>query len=174
MKHASAATPVMAAATATSVAGSFGSTSKSNVAINRVSASAPARPAAKPEQRQAEALAHDVSHHRAALRAERHADADLPAPLRDHVREETVGADRREQQREPGEPAKQLRQQARAAHRLAEDPSIVRNLMTGSDGSNSRTLPRSRSRASRSAARVRRTKFMVAGALPDVGGQLAN
>ncbi len=53
--------------------------------------------------------------HAALIGAERHADADLAAAFRDHVRQHAVGADRGEQQRQAGEAAEQLREQARPA-----------------------------------------------------------
>ena len=56
-------------------------------------------------------LAHHQPQHVLALRAERHADADLVGAPRDVVRHQAEQTDRREQQREPAEQRIRLREQ---------------------------------------------------------------
>ena len=61
------------------------------------------------------------AHHRLTRGAERHADADLTTAFGDHVRQDPVGADHREQQRERGKNRQQLGEQPRPANRFLED-----------------------------------------------------
>ena len=120
-QQATAATSVIVATTATIVAGSVGCTPNSSDAISRLSANAPARPTTMPTAGEHQALLHHLREHAALVGAERHADADLAAAFGHHVRQHAVGADRGEQQRQAGEAAEQLRQQARPADRFVED-----------------------------------------------------
>ena len=115
-----AATSTIVAVTATSVAASVGCTPNSIDPISRFSPSAPASPAATPMTVSSEPLLHDLREHPRPIRAERHANADFAAALRDHVGEHPVRADGGEQQRQSRKCAEQVREQPRPPDRFSE------------------------------------------------------
>ena len=91
----------------------------------RAAAIASNRPTTQTCGEQDTGLAHDHPDDVAAIRAERHANADLVAAARHHVRHHAVETDRREQRREAAEEAGQRRHQplAHAANRSPETPA---------------------------------------------------
>src|SRR6266700_2374276 len=60
-----------------------------------------------PRRREADPIAHHLRHHVAPARPEREPDAELAPPLPDRIRQESVDADRGEQQRGSGEAAQE-------------------------------------------------------------------
>ena len=114
------ATTAMNTATPVSVAGSVGLTLNSCACSSRVRPNDAARPATSPMIVSRSPCAEDHPEHAAARRAERHVDPDLLRPLADRVRQDAVGADRRERQREAGEDRQQLREETRPRRRVSE------------------------------------------------------
>ena len=110
----------MKTVTAAIVAGSVGLTLKSSVPSTRERSSAPTIPTTRPMPVSLAPCRRIRPSTLERRRAERHADADLAVPLRDAVRQDAVGADRREQQRERREHAEELRDEPRPSHRLPE------------------------------------------------------
>ena len=110
--------------TSTNVSGSRAETPKTSVAMNRASTSDAHRPAAMPSPVTAAACATTGRQNVRGSRTERHADANLAAPCRDQLRQHTVEADRREQERRRREQREQDRVHAAAATAM---PTAVRS-----------------------------------------------
>ena len=130
------ATTAMNTRHAVSVAGSVGFTLKSCACSSRVRPNDGDEAGDEADDRQPHPLPEDHAEHAAARGAERHVDADLLAPLADRVRQDAVGADRRE--RAARAPAKMPSSCARNRGRDTDAPntsSIVRSLTIGSVGS---------------------------------------
>ena len=105
-------------ATAANVSGSVGFTPKSSVAINRLAASEPARPKRQADGCKPRAFGQHLLQHVFALRAERHADADLMRALGDGVGHHAVDSHRGETERERGEGHQQRQIEARLHDRI--------------------------------------------------------
>ena len=77
----------------------------------------------------AEGAAHDLACDRPRLGAEREANPDLPAPLRDRVRHDGVNADRAEEERQRGETGGQLHRESPASRvfgiQLGDGPDVL-------------------------------------------------
>ena len=116
--------------------GSSADTSNSRLCVTRVSADRAGDADAKADADRRQRVAHDHRQHVVRARAERHADADLAALLRDRVRDDAVQAERGEQR---GDARRRCRS-ARPAHvnpdRLRfQISSIVRMSASASSGS---------------------------------------
>ena len=83
-----------------STTGSVGLTSNSSERKSRVTASAASTPTTTPAAASPTDCDDDHSRHLRDLRAQRHANADFPAPLTDDVRDDAVDPDGAEHQRD--------------------------------------------------------------------------
>ena len=108
-------TPIAAAIVRTSVGGR----PKSSVVTKRLAPSAMPQAGDDADGDEHHRLAHHEPQHVAALRAERHADADLVRAARDAVGHQAEQADRREQQRQAAEQRVGLRE-----HLLLQEPPL--------------------------------------------------
>ena len=118
-KPASAETAIITAVAATIVSASVGARPKSRVETKRPAPSEPATPMRDADRDEHHRLAQHLPQHVAALRAERHADADLVGAARHGVRHQPEQPDRRDQQRQPAEQRVGLREQSSPARSAA-------------------------------------------------------
>ena len=126
----------MNATTATSVAGSVGLTLNSCVCRNRVSRNDAPTPTTRPDDGEQHALAEHHPEHALPRGAHRHVNADLLPALAHRVREDAVGADRRQRERQAGGNHRAARARNRGRATVsANTSSIVRSFTSGSVGS---------------------------------------
>ena len=137
--HAAIAQTRARGATAARIAaGSLGCISYSKLAISLEDAATMARPARARNASVSDCFANDQPDHAAALGAKSHAHSDLACAPRDGVGDNSVQADRGQQERQPREEYREIRRQALGRKRLVD---LLLHRAYRSNGRSGRQLP---------------------------------